>query len=664
MENASSVSGRDATAERLEAATREIEVQAGRETDEAEFFAAVLDQLSSATGATAGIAWALDGNGLFGAVCERNVHALAIEQDGVAWKRNVQLLLRALHNTDPVQFHSSTHTELPLPTSHDVLLVTFSVQAAPAGMVQLFLPPDSWQPESVAQQQLEEVSAHIARFLNWRQRALSTESSLAFAEQLHEFTLQLQAQLSPDHVAAVAATECRRILDCDRVMLLVRRGARARCQAVSGQAHVQRRSRLVRALERTASRVLRTGKPVCWTVSMDLPETAGTPLREYVSEGDIRAVQLIPLYSGPQQPGDKRRAEATGVLVVEQLQQGWLDPPEITRANRLARAIGPSLANAEQHASVLFGTVRRQLGTGLRWLRGARLVLALLVAGLLTATAAGMCLVQRPFHVEARGRLMPAIRSRLFAPVDAEVARLNVISGQWVEQDTLLVELRNDELDAHFLSLKHRREQSAQRLRALQAEFDNLGAQPYRPDYPIRLQGQLAQLRAEIAGLDEQFRVVAAQRDALEVRAPVSGRVVTFHLEQRLASRPVRRGELLVEVMDDNGPWRLELELPERRMGPVLDGMKASASGILPVEYVLLTVPGQTWQGELFEVATRTRVSESEGTIVDVTVAIDDPPEPRRIGAVVSARIQAGERSVAGVLFGDLVEFAQRRWWW
>jgi hypothetical protein len=64
-------------------------------------------------------------------------------------------------------------------------------------------------------------------------------------------------------------------------------------------------------------------------------------------------------------------------------------------------------------------------------------------------------------------------------------------------------------------------------------------------------------------------------------------------------------------------------------------------------------------------VATRSDQSEESGTIFEVAARIDADQLPhRRIGSDVTAKIHCGETSLGYALFGDVVEFLQRKVWW
>ena len=80
------------------------------------------------------------------------------------------------------------------------------------------------------------------------------------------------------------------------------------------------------------------------------------------------------------------------------------------------------------------------------------------------------------------------------------------------------------------------------------------------------------------------------------------------------------------------------------------------------MDFVLATRPEDTFTGTLHRTASRTDVSVEEGSIVKVEVAVEKSQLPtRRIGAEVEGKIHCGEKSLFYVLFGDVVEFVQRR---
>ena len=140
--------------------------------------------------------------------------------------------------------------------------------------------------------------------------------------------------------------------------------------------------------------------------------------------------------------------------------------------------------------------------------------------------------------------------------------------------------------------------------------------------------------------------------------------VAGFQLDQLLQNRPVQQGELLLEVMHDTGPWRLELEVEGSRMGHVLRAWNASPDHKLPSTSSRQPPPSRRFTGELDEIATRSAVSSDQSNIFECFVATDATQIPNlRIGAEVRAKISCGKRSLGYVLFGDVIEFVRQRLW-
>ncbi|HID21903.1 MAG TPA: HlyD family secretion protein [Planctomycetaceae bacterium] len=158
------------------------------------------------------------------------------------------------------------------------------------------------------------------------------------------------------------------------------------------------------------------------------------------------------------------------------------------------------------------------------------------------------------------------------------------------------------------------------------------------------------------------MKILEEREKRLTVRAPITGVVPTFQIEQLLLNRPVRRGEKLLEVMDETGPWRLELEVEEYRVGHILRAQRELGTNELDVEYVLATNVEVPLHGKLQRLSTRANASEKTGSVVLAYVRIDPTELPMlRIGAEVRAKIACGKRSLGYVFFGDVVEFFQKQ---
>lgn len=548
-------------------------------------------------------------------------------------------------------------------------------QTEVCGLVQIFEAPDMSESDRPARLRLlEQIVSQAARFWRERDAHKTPKAGEGAAPAADQWTLALYECLDSGEVAMIAANECRRLLAVDRVTVAERYGPRVKIQAVSGQPSVNARSNVVKLLVELTEEVLATGEKLTFTGdTTSLPPQFEKLLADYLHESRSRAVVVLPL-SGPkpreQQTGAAEfegqapeKPPVLGALIVEQISEAPLPADLSDRLDRLGPHVGLALRNAQECEKILLLPLWRWLGTLKSRLRGRRL--AQIGAGFAAVLLVIIALIfaKWEYRVTGKGRLMPIARRGIFAPWDAEVLALSVKSGQVVRQGDLLVRLKNEELhaklDASRNLLAEKRKQEA----AIASQLSQASTSA-NPAQEIELRGKFLQLGVEIEGTAVQVESLARQVESLTVRAPIAGVVATFRIEELLRERPVKRGELLLEVMDPGGPWRLELEVPENRLGHILEAQHQREGAQLPVSYVLATATELTYDGALESLSTRSVVSEGEGTVIEVYASLSNPTPPApRIGAEVTAKIDCGKKSLGYVLFGDVVEFVRKRFW-
>jgi hypothetical protein len=148
----------------------------------------------------------------------------------------------------------------------------------------------------------------------------------------------------------------------------------------------------------------------------------------------------------------------------------------------------------------------------------------------------------------------------------------------------------------------------------------------------------------------------------LRVRAPMKGQVLTWDLDQLLAARPVQRGQTLLTVADVDGPWELELTIPDDQIGHVLEAQAASDRP-LEVTFILATDPGVTYDGRIERVAFTTEEKPgAERPSVTVRVDFDASRiKGKRPGASAIAKVHCGRASLGYVWLHELFEAVQSR---
>ena len=176
--------------------------------------------------------------------------------------------------------------------------------------------------------------------------------------------------------------------------------------------------------------------------------------------------------------------------------------------------------------------------------------------------------------------------------------------------------------------------------------------------------GRAAQLQREIESLEQQKKLYESKKEDLKIRSPIDGVIVTWQVRDRLILRPVEKGQSLMSVADKTGPWELEVQMPDDRLGhinrAVLDATKAK--GELQVDYILATDPGTRHYGTVKEIHEQAEVHGESGNTVLVRITIDPSlhdKEELGAGATVNSRIACGKRPLGYVWFHDVLSFIQ-----
>jgi multidrug efflux pump subunit AcrA (membrane-fusion protein) len=470
----------------------------------------------------------------------------------------------------------------------------------------------------------------------------------------------VHTSLSVTKTAEVLANEGRRLVECDRLGVLVRRGRRWRLLAASGVDRIDRQSGSARRLEELAAAYAGQSEPL-WIDQApgELPPQIQQPLDAYLDEAHPRVLGLVPLKIA----GGDRNSPACvlGLLAVEQF-AGQQAPTLRRRADLVAAHGAIALSNALTHESLPLGGLGRLLARSRLLLRARNLPKTLFATLLVAAAAAALVFVPADFEIQVRGELQPTVRREVFARTDGVVRGVRVEHGQSVEEGQVVALLARPELDLKAQEVLGQLDTVDKRLAALEvSRLDGAvaGDDPRQQQWAAEEQ----ELRETRRSLEEQRKILAAERRELEVRSPLAGQVVTWNLQQLLHARPVERGQSLLTVAQLDGPWTLELHVPDERMGHLLSAQETLGRE-LPVEYRLATEPGVVHRGQIGEVALAVDDAAAEEAIVRVKVPIDrrSLTQPRP-GATVEARVFCGRRSLGYVWLHDLVD-AIRGWFW
>lgn len=662
--------------ERIIQLAKEIEEHSRSGLPPDKFFNEFLKRVVGAVGARAGAVWLRNGSNKLSLFTDINLKQTGFFDKPDATSLNQKLLDEVLSNGQACTHSPNDGSGVQVPTNDLIVLASLQQQKQCVGVVEIFQRVDTpHQARPGFLQFVEQMCGYACRYLD-RQAApkpATSEARPKITEQFEQFLLQLHRSLNVDEVAATAANDGRLLLGCDRLAVAVQYGKKTEVKAISGQDAVHQRANLVKRMCALANKVILMREPLIYTGKLDhLPPQITAPLADYIQESGSRMVAIYPLFeSDPLVQADEKgvkkqdkQKKPIGGLIVEQISESQPRPGLQEKVESLSDHVAEALFNGQTYHRLFLLPVWKFFGETFKFLegRGKLKVLAGVVAT--AAVVAALCLVPWEYRVEGTGRLMPVEQKDVFAPWDGDVVEIKVKGGQTVAEGDVLLVLRNEDLQFQLLGARNQLIEKQQLLDSLQAEWDEARKSGRTAEEIIRIEGKMESTKKEIIGTQRQVRNLEKRVNSLTVTASRPGTIATFEVERQLLQRPVRRGELLLEIRDETGPWWLQLEVDEHRMGHLLRAVNSSKDP-LEVEYVLATNPESRFAGKLREVETRSNPAEGKDrAVVRVRTDINKDDLPQlRIGAEVTAKIHCGKRSLGYVLFGDVVEFVQRYFW-
>ncbi len=643
-----------------------------------EFYAVFLPRVVSAMGAVGGVVWAIGEGSRLRIAYQINLAQTGL--DSAEYRpQHTSLLKQAIGSNQAIVVPpraGASSDEAGNPSELLIVLAPLIVENQPQGLVEIFQRPGGGPTTQRGYLRFLIQMCDLACDFLKNRRLRQLEENQSLWQQLEQFVQAIHASLDVRATSFALVNEGRRLVECDRVSLALRYGGQCRIEAVSGLDAIDRRAAEVKRLGQLATAVLRTGEPFWHCGDVDeLPPQIDRPLQEYVDLSHARLVAVIPLVPGKPAEGDgaKRDGQPLGAIILEQLREARASESLRTRSQLVAQHGAQALSRAIDHDSLFLLPLWQALGKATWMFRGRRLPKTLLVAGALAAGVFALATVQTDFEVAARGKLQPTIRREVFAQIDGVVTSVPVRHGHTVTAGNILAQLTNTNLELELAALIGRQttnqEQIASHQRAL---LDNSSAAGMRlsPSEESRLSGELMELRQEAQNIDRELALFHEKQQQLVVTAGEAGQVVTWKVEDLLLGRPVIRGQALMTLANPDGPWEIELYVPERRLVH-LQTASARAHDVceengarqpLDVVFTLTSHPGAQFHGRVVEIEKTAEVRDDEGNTVLVRVEIDkDELPPLHDQTSVTAKLYCGRTSIGYAWFCDLIETVQSK---
>jgi biotin carboxyl carrier protein len=645
----------EAALERMQRAMAETARLLQGQLTPAEFHAEFLQRVLTALEGVAGVVWSRTPEGEFRLESQINLPEIGLDRAPEAAASHRELLRRVAQGERPFWVAPSGKDD-----AHAVLLAPILVDNEAAGVVEVWLDPAT---EPAARKALARFLGEVAGFAaavlhkeQWRQ--LQQQQQLW--GRCETFARQVHGSLDPREVAYLIANQARALVGCDQVAVAVREGASVRAEAVSGAVTPEPRGPLLGAMRELCERVLDWGEKLVYAGARDeaLPPAVLRALDAYLGESNSRALIVLPLRDEREQG----QTEPGRAALLAECFEPSPDPEALeARLQVVVPHAAPALYNALAYRRAAAGWLTR-CRNGLRdWTRGRRGRKGLVVLAVLLALVGVLVFVPAPLRLDARGQMLPKERQVVYAELNGKVVEVKAQHGEQVHKGQELLFLRDLETQLKIEQLGIKVAFAEQRLTVL-------------GDQLARAVGEeRSALIKERINQEYELRKAAAERDILlqgsanprkaPVTAPLGGKLVTFDAHEQLTGKAVKPGDPLLRVARVQGPWEVELFIPEGHLAPIREGLQRSADGTLEVQLLLASQPLRSYQGALRwgGLGGETTLKDNVA-VLPARVEIIDPDLTAQlsglpVGLEVRARIHCGHRSLGYVWFSDLIEF-------
>lgn len=659
-----------------------------------DYYANLMQRVLAGLNAPAGAVWLRTPQGNLQLQYQINMQQVGLGSDE-ARQAHHELLRQACQSGKPqmsMPHSSSGEGEGGAPaaanqTDFVILLAPILVDKVVAGLIEVM--HDGRRKPEVLRMALDQYMVQMAALASLYSRNHQLRTMIGQQQiwtQLEAFAKQIHGSLRPTECAYLIANESRRLIACDRVSIVVRRGKKTSVEATSGVDVVEKRSNLVQLMNRLADQVLKWGERLVYAGSRDegLPPDLLTALDLFLAESNSKFLVVQPLRD--ERDTDEKKP-ARSALVLESF-----DPPVSTdqmlaKLEVVARHSTSALYNSLEHERIPMRWVWMPIAQLQEGLGGKTRAIVYGVAGGLLFLILFMIICPYPLKMDASGKLLPEERRWTFSSNSnpSQVMRFaeGLKTGSEVGEGQPLIELFDPLLDKQIRELKGKIRQ------ALAAE-DGLGREIVvnkDQTQQQRLANEQEQKRLERVGLEDDLRVLLRMNNALqdpghfEVRSPMRGVVLNSDFRENLMGKSVRGTDPLLRIGNKDGPWEVELKIPQKHIGQVLYAFEGKPDNEeLDVDLLIMSSPTLTGlRGKLarnkisFEaVPSRDDPNESEPMVAaSVRIEGSDIPLENQIprgllvvGSDVHAKIRCGNRPMIYSLFYGMWEFFYEKVVW
>ena len=259
----------------IQGLVKEVVELSRSEIEPAEFYAALMDKSISALAAIGGVVWIQEEGSPLKLEYQVNLRQTGLAESEEAQIQHGRLLQQVIEKGEPtiIQPHSGTGAAVEgeedgaaNPTDYLLVLAPIKSDRGVDGLVEIFqrtgARPTTQRGYLRFLTQICELAGEYVK--TRRLRHFATKQSLW--EQLEAFTGLVHESLNSKETAYTIANEGRRLVGCDRVTVVLKKGSKYDVAAISGQDTFDKRSNVVRMLRKLAA-VVSSRERICGSLA-------------------------------------------------------------------------------------------------------------------------------------------------------------------------------------------------------------------------------------------------------------------------------------------------------------------------------------------------------------------------------------------------------------
>jgi hypothetical protein len=671
----------------------------------ATFYGEMLKRLLESLAAPAGAVWTRTPQGNLQLQFQVNIREVGLDKSEDARTSHEELLRAAV--TNPAPMHLLPHSGVGQPSQEGkappgnptdflLLLVPIKLNDQVGGLIEIWQSPN--RPLNAVPgflQYMELMAGLCTRYQRHQMLGQMTDQQQTWT-QLEAFARNIHSSLNPVEVAYLIANESRRLIECDRVSVAVRYARKPRIEAISGADVVERRSNLVQLMQKLCFEVMKWGEKLIFTGIKDdsLPPKVLDALNKYLEESASKLLVIQPLKDDREKDSKKPPRSA---LMMESF-----DPPAepmqlVSRLDVISKHATSALYNAVEHRRIPLRYIWMPLARLQEGLGGQGQAIAMAIAVGITLLISMMVFVPYPLKMDSEGKLVPQVRRYVYYDgIQGTITKFDVNAGDIVQENRTLLHLHDVEQEKRLFDLVNSRNKAIDQAKALEAQSKDPGERD-----PAGKAAEASSLRDQAERLQKQIETILKSKDVsregdrevtFNVKAPhfLTEEAALLHgqpqwtilnttFREELTGRAVRPMDPILRLGAKNGPWEIEMKIPQKHIGQVKLAFERLGTDELDVDFLLRSDPTRKFLGKLRKdkIASEANPSHDEssssatGEAEPVVVAyvriepIDNdippdrrvPPELLLAGTEVHAKVRCGDRPMGYSLFYGVWEF-------